>query len=193
VSKLVALAVVVSIALLTVSARAQTLEWTIYQDSEVGCRLDYPSTVFTLLPRASDEPQRFAGPDERTSFTIIGADNPSGHTTADIRTGYRRASTGDEITYERTTRDFLVVSGYRGDRIFYTKVSISGDGESACILELVYPRADKLKFDRIVTRMSRSFTHFSRPLPFSACDKVLRTRALYRPETVELCQMLNSL
>jgi hypothetical protein len=62
------------------------------------------------------------------------------------------------VVYERTKERFLVLSGYRNGNIFYTKVVVSNDRRVACILDITYPRAMKEQFDRIVTRMSRSFS-----------------------------------
>jgi hypothetical protein len=62
-----------------------------------------------------------------------------------------------DITYNRTKSSFLVLSGYRGRDIFYTKVAVSPDRRVACILDITYPRSLKRQFDGIVTRMSRSF------------------------------------
>jgi hypothetical protein len=63
-----------------------------------------------------------------------------------------------DITYQRTKGTFLVLSGYREGNIFYTKVAVSDDRSIACILDITYPQSLKRQFDRIVTRMSRSFT-----------------------------------
>ena len=62
-----------------------------------------------------------------------------------------------DITYERTKNEFLALSGYRDGGIFYTKVAVSDDQRTACILDITYPRSLKQQFDGIVTRMSRSF------------------------------------
>jgi hypothetical protein len=171
---------------------AQTLSWSVYLDDDYGCRLEYPSSVFAAGPRELDDPLQFSGPNEETYFRILGVDNASGRTPADIKAEYLRSNIPDEITYERTKREFLVLSGYRGESIFYTKVSVSKDGKIACILEITYPRKDKRKFDDIVTRMSRSFAHRSNVQLLSECEKVLRTPAQYHQETAELCEIVNS-
>lgn len=171
---------------------AQTLSWSAHWDDD-GCRLEYPSSVFAAREPEPEGPHHFSGPNEGTNFRVLGVDNTSRRTPADIKAEYLRSNIPGEITYERTKREFLVLSGYRGESIFYTKVSVSKDGKMACVLEITYPREDKRKFDGIVTRMSRSFTHRSNVPLLSKCENVLRTPARYSRETIELCEIFNSL
>jgi hypothetical protein len=138
-------------------ASAQDLDWGVYEDVEHGCRLDYPRALFSRDPEEPGEPQRFSGEDDSTFFRVMGAENTSKWTPADIRQKYLRADMPGDITYERTKSEFLVLSGYREEAIFYTKVAVSDDHHVACILDITYPRSRKKEFDRIVTRMSHSF------------------------------------
>jgi hypothetical protein len=139
---------------------AQDLDWGVYWDEQHGCRLDYPQALFVpdpADPAEPGEPQRFSGIDESIYFRVMGAENISKWTPQDIKDKYLRANMPGDITYQRTRDEFLVLSGYRDDSIFYTKVAISGDQRIACILDINYPRSAKKDFDTIVTRMSRSF------------------------------------
>jgi len=142
---------------LSPAALAQDLDWGIYRDSEHGCRLEYPRALFSPDPQEPDEPRRFSGEDNSTYFRVMGAENTSKWTPADIKMKYLRSDMPGDITYERTKSEFLVLSGYREEAIFYTKVAISDDHHTACILDITYPRSRKREFDRIVTRMSHSF------------------------------------
>ncbi len=132
--------------------------WSSYVDDAFNCQLEYPVSVFKQIRDEEEGPVRFAGPEPEIYFRVMGAENPSRWTVGDIKTKYLSHDIPDEITYERIKGQFLVLSGYRGEGIFYTKVSLSEDGRIACILEIAYPRQDKIRFDRIVTRMSRSFS-----------------------------------
>ncbi|MDP9137302.1 MAG: hypothetical protein M3N38_03895, partial [Pseudomonadota bacterium] len=129
-----------------------------YVEGEHDCRLEYPTALFAPPEDADAAPQLFTGPNEDTYFRIMGADNTSQWTPADIKAKYLQSGVPGDVTYERTKGEFLVLSGYRGKSIFYTKVSVSDDEKTACILEITYPRAKKHQFDAIVTRMSRSFS-----------------------------------
>ena len=137
---------------------ADPVDWAEYVENSYNCRLLYPTAVFAEPEDSTAVPRVFPGANPQTYFRIMGAENTSRWTPADIKAKYLESGAPGRITYERTKGTFLVLSGYRGESIFYTKVSVSKDEKTACILEITYPRADKRDFDAIVTRMSRSFT-----------------------------------
>lgn len=144
--------------LLSVAAPADELGWKAYRDTIEKCQLDYPSSLFEAEAYdAASDIQRFAGPGASTYFRVRGVENAEGLSPADVRGKYLAADVPGDIVYERTKGEFLVLSGYRGSDIYYTKVALSPDRDTLCILEITYPRSDKAKFDAIVTRMSRSF------------------------------------
>lgn len=132
--------------------------WITYRDSIYNCELEYPASVFSqdALDLTQDF-QRFSGSGSQIYFRVMGVNNKDGLTPAAIKAKYLNADVPGNIVYERTKGDFLVLSGYRGDSIFYTKVSLSADQRTICILEVTYPRIEKRSFDDVVTRMSRSF------------------------------------
>jgi len=131
--------------------------WAVYQDETHGCRLKYASSIFTPDAIDQDKFQRFAGPNERTYFRVKGLPNKENWTPAQIRAEYTKARGKADVVYERTRTDFLVLSGIRDSNIFYTKVALSKDNGTICVLDISYPRKAKRAFDHVVTRMSLSF------------------------------------
>lgn len=140
------------------SAPALAGEWIKFTDDTYGCRVDFPSDVFQKDVVTPGRPLKFSGPNDETYFQIMGSTNSEGLAPQGIR---KRYFGGDavpgEVTYESAKGGFLVLSGYRGDNIFYTRLQLSPDRTRLCIMEIIYPREDKVAFDQIVTRMSRSF------------------------------------
>lgn len=156
--RLLPLGLTVAVALNLSPSPVHAEDWSVYRDSVSGCRLDYSSSLFTQEPLDLEEDiQRFSGADEQTYFRVRGIDNKDKLNPAEIKEKYLRADVPGDIVYERTRSDFLVLSGYRDDSIFYTKLAVSPDQGTICILEITYPRSMKRKFDDAVTRMSRSF------------------------------------
>lgn len=152
------LSLALAAALAFVPLPTQAQSWTIYQDSVSDCQLEYPNSVFTQEPLDVEEDiQRFSGPDDQTYFRLRAVENEERLTPAQIKAKYLQSDIPGELVYERMRPDFLVLSGYRNDSIFYTKVAVSRDEKAICILEITYPRNAKQQFDDIVTRMSRSF------------------------------------
>jgi hypothetical protein len=137
---------------------ARSLDWRVYVDADHNCRLEYPRAIFSPSDPEDDEPQRFTAWSGDVYFRVMAADNAALWTPADIKARYISSDVPGRITYQRTTGAFVVLSGYRGGDIFYTKVALSPDRQRACILEIVYQQQHKERLDAVVTRMSRSFT-----------------------------------
>lgn len=132
--------------------------WAIYKDDTQKCRLNYASGAFTLGKKDDEEFQRFSGPNRDIYFRVAGLPNEEDLSPREIRAEYIKNRGNSEIVYERTKSEFLVLSGIRDKKIFYSKIAVSPNNKNICVLHIVYPRKDKRKFDAIVTRMSRSFT-----------------------------------
>jgi hypothetical protein len=60
----------------------------------------------------------------------------------------------EQVTYERRGSDWVVSSGYRGDRIFYRRAMLACRGTKWRHIEFEYPAAEKRYFDNFVTRTS---------------------------------------
>ena len=60
----------------------------------------------------------------------------------------------EQVTYERRGRDWVVSSGYRGDRIFYRRAMLACRGTKWRHIEFEYPAAEKRYFDNFVTQIS---------------------------------------
>jgi hypothetical protein len=67
----------------------------------------------------------------------------------------------ERITYERRGANWIVVSGYKGDRIFYRKAMLACSGQSWHHLAFEYPAEQKEAFDEFVTRASYALSAYS--------------------------------
>jgi len=62
----------------------------------------------------------------------------------------------EEVTYLRGERDWLAVSGIRGEQIFYRKVVLACGERQWRHIAFEYPAKERRQFDRLVTRMARA-------------------------------------
>jgi hypothetical protein len=62
----------------------------------------------------------------------------------------------EEITSLRGERDWLAVSGVRGEQIFYRNVVLACGERQWRHIAFEYPAKEKRKFDQLVSRMSRA-------------------------------------
>jgi serine/threonine-protein kinase len=64
-------------------------------------------------------------------------------------------------TYQRDGGTWLVLSGYKGSRIFYRRTMLACGGRAWHTLEFEYPGAEKRAFDTFVTRASYALNAYS--------------------------------
>jgi hypothetical protein len=63
----------------------------------------------------------------------------------------------DELTYRPRGRSWFVLSGYRGDDIYYEKVMFSCGGQVVNVMAVSYPSRERSIYDPAVERMEDTF------------------------------------
>jgi hypothetical protein len=63
----------------------------------------------------------------------------------------------DELTYRPRGRSWFVLSGYRGDDIYYEKVMFSCGGQVVNVMAITYPSGERDLYDPVVERMEDTF------------------------------------
>lgn len=148
---------IISIVVMFIPAMANSESRVVFQEDGHACRLDYDSGFFKRSSLDSDHHRRFLGPNANTYFRVTALANDKNMTLGKIRKDYLLERGQKDLVYDRVTGNFLVLSGYRGKSIFYTKIALSPDKKTVCVLDIFYPRESKRAFDPQVTRMSHSF------------------------------------
>jgi len=64
---------------------------------------------------------------------------------------------GEEVTYIRGARDWLAVSGLKGDRVYYRKATLGCGGTTWRHIAFEYPAQQKPMLDRVVERAAQAF------------------------------------
>jgi hypothetical protein len=130
-----------------------------YQNARYGTVAEYPADRFhPEPPPANNDGRRFTSSDgaELAIFASLNVDDdtPAQHE-AFLRSGSQDYS---HVTYRATGSNWLALSGYRGDLIFYEKYIFAKGRDIGTIHALVvsYPRASKTLYDPIVARMAKS-------------------------------------
>jgi hypothetical protein len=138
-------------------AQAQE-QWATYKNPRFGTTADYPAHLFTQRepPPENGDGQTFRTGDGRAQLSIYGARNVEGDTPQSYLDRYVDLE-GAAIGLKRVTARFYVVSGTRGEEIFYDRCNFPAkrDGIIDCFT-IAYPAADKAVWDAVVTRLSRS-------------------------------------
>ena len=163
-TRIVWLATVVLCFVAAAPAAAQTsgtANWRIYQNDRYGTTIDYPDLFKAEPPPDNDDGRRFKSADgaEFAVFASYGALD------FDLA-GYQRyilekLGPGKAVTYQARGDDWFVISGTKGDGIFYERYMLSHGKEMAeGFVEgfvMSYPAALKQTYDPIVARMAKSF------------------------------------
>jgi hypothetical protein len=101
---------------------------------------------------------RYVSPDGRAVLTL--RDLPSARPADGIL--YRD---GESVTYRHRGRSWSVVSGYRGDQIYYRRANLACGGERWHVIDLTYPGSDKHAMDATVIYISHHLDRYRNVCP----------------------------
>ncbi|MBT9290411.1 hypothetical protein [Prosthecodimorpha staleyi] len=134
-----------------------TPDWRPYRSERHGFAFDYPAGLFvagTALPDGAGE--TLASADGTLRLSAFALPDPAGRPLTAVAADYLREAGSPPVGYRRLTRNgHLVISGNRGDEVFYLRLARGRDGVHG--VELRYPRRDERRYDALVTRVSLSF------------------------------------
>ena len=134
------------------------VKWTVFVELQFGTRLDLPSAVFATPdgPTTRGVGRQFKTPDGRATLAVYSQRNDA----RDTPVSYLRKnlmSPRAALNYERVTGEFFAIAAVMGDSIYYSRCNFSHNaGRAIHCFDLKYPTQEKLSWDGIVTRMSRS-------------------------------------
>lgn len=128
--------------------------WETYVNERFGTTLSYPADIFTPGdPPENGDGRRFDGGDAALEvFAWANSDNESAQSLKDRLVGTEGYA---DVTYSPVGANWLVLSGFRGDDIFYEKYFFRGDTVHGFGME--FPRSEKPFYAPIVEQVENSF------------------------------------
>jgi hypothetical protein len=150
----------------TLAAVALDTGWRSYVNARFGTRIDYPDALFSPRPPPENgDGLAFEGRDG-ASFTISASYNVLAYTAESLEASLHQPVSGERdpyanVVFRMRRPDYLILSGFRGDIVYYDKFLFAGDHETIHHFAISYPRAAKSLYDPIVERMSRSLGYGS--------------------------------
>lgn len=142
-----------------ITLNAAVSEWSSARDPDLGFAYSYPSGLFTRI-EGDGKPSfhYFVSVDSEAKFLVGGWDNTAGKSPEDFKRWVMENVGGyDELTYRPRGRSWFVLSGYRGNQIYYEKVMFSCRGELVNVFAITYPISQRHVYDPIVERMENAF------------------------------------
>jgi hypothetical protein len=128
------------------------------QEADIPFRSIVPNS-WKLLPRDPHSPgRRFVSPsgDAWLRYFAVSVDRPGAVNTTRQVTSLPT----ERVTYERRGGDWVVSSGYKGDRIFYRRAMLACNGTKWRHIEFDYSASEKRLFDSFVTRTSFALRNY---------------------------------
>lgn len=128
--------------------------WETYVNDRFGTSLVFPAELFTPEPPPENgDGRRFLAPD--ATLEIYAWDNADGESADSLRRRLVGSDGYTEVTYSPSGAGWLVISGYRGDNIFYEKYFFRGEAVHGFGME--FPRGEKPRYAPIIERIENSF------------------------------------
>jgi hypothetical protein len=141
------------------TASAATPPWAVERDAGLGFQFTYPRHLFEPT-EGEGKPSfhYFVSRDAEAKFMVGAWNNEAGQTPSEFKR-WLTANTGgyDEQTYVPRGRSWFVISGYRGDDIYYEKVMFSCAGRVVNVFAISYPEGSRRLYDSVVEQMEDTF------------------------------------
>jgi hypothetical protein len=146
----------VALAALTPAASHAQAKWLTYTNVRFAFAVDYPADAFpSYVESDNSDGATFNATGEDVEFRAFGFWN-NDHQRP--RALLKERTAGKTLSYSAVKRDYFVASGRQqgrdGAAIFYDRCNLAG--ERVICVNLVYPAAQKKKWDAIVSRVTRS-------------------------------------
>lgn len=131
---------------------AQRVVYKTYTNARYSYSISYPSHLLVPQGEADNgDGQAFRSRDGLTELRVYGSQDMGGG----LEQAYREAQSGKSISYKTIRRDWFVVSGYHGGKIFYQKTMFRDDVLKTFTIE--YDESRKSVYDAVTARIARSF------------------------------------
>lgn len=143
-------------AVLLAAGAARADGWLTYQNDRYGTTIDYPDFFKMQPPPDADDGRVFQSADG-ADFSVSASYAALDFTLATYRNFIvKNLDPGSVVTYETRGKNWFVISGTRGDKIFYEKHLLSHNGEMNEDFVIAYPATRKAIYDPVVARMAKS-------------------------------------
>jgi hypothetical protein len=137
----------------------QGTAWSNYTNERFGFTLSYPSSVFRPQPPSDNgDGQTFLTDDGRAKVVVYATLNDEKFSPQQYRKTILKEFGGyDQMDYSPSGRTWFVLSGFRGDAIYYQKVMFSCGNRVISALSVTFPRAEKKFYEGLIERMEDRF------------------------------------
>lgn len=126
--------------------------WITYENTRFGYRFYYPSALFKAgeLPESGGG-QTFTSTDGRAKIVVFATHNSENYSPAQYRNIILKDFGGyDRMDYSPSGQSWFVLSGFRGENIYYQKVMFSCGNRVINALSITFPTAEKPHYEELI-------------------------------------------
>jgi len=140
--------------------RRKGSSWATYKNARFGFAVKYPEDVFAFdTGPPNDNARTLVSHDGGAMLHIFAAENIAGTTLAKYRQSLIETRYSDVVLDHTRLRKFwFVLSGSRGDAVFYERVTFSCDGRSIHGWQMIYPLSERTLYDLVADEVNRNST-----------------------------------
>jgi len=133
-------------------------DWSAQQDPQFGFKYSYPAELFVSTKGERPSFYYFRSQETDAKFLVGAWNNEKGNTPEEFKHWMLTHAEGyEDITYQPHGQSWFVVSGHRGDQIYYEKTIFSCSIRVVNVFAIAYPEVERQRFDPVVERMEDSF------------------------------------
>jgi len=133
--------------------------WITYKNARFGYRFYYPSALFEpgKLPENGGG-QTFTSVDGRAKIVVFATLNSENFSPAQYRKIILKDFGGyDRMDYSPSGQSWFVLSGFRGENIYYQKVMFSCGNRVINALSITFPTAEKPHYEELIEIIEDNF------------------------------------
>lgn len=151
--------VILGFSLLSLSFRLQNT-YHKYCNARFEYCIEYPTELIGMGESDNGDGQEFVSNDKKANLKVSrdwrDADyGPTARCKMECFKSDSKSSNGKNVTYKKEGADFFVVSGTKGNNIFYQKTIIKNTGMITAVIE--YDAIKKTTYDRYCTYLFKTF------------------------------------
>ena len=133
--------------------------WQTYKNGISGLEMPYPAGLLEIMPEADSKISRgFQNADRTVTLVALSSVNLFDDA-ASYRTYLMDQPNYKDVTYKPSGSGWFVLSGYRGDNIFYEKYVFSDDRLLFQGFIIEYDKTQKETYNAVTAHISKSFRY----------------------------------
>lgn len=145
------------------AAAGDDLQWRTYVNERFGTAIEYPASIFKPEPWPENGDGLVFKSRDGAEFTVSASYNALSDNVQSLEESLHHPASGEpdqytNVTYRLSQPGLLVLSGFRGDKVYYERFLFGRGQETLHQFVIIYPRTTKNTYDPIVERMSKSMT-----------------------------------